>query len=167
MSRLSSAIRLTGDAAQEDVADLAALVAGRGLTVATAESLTAGTIASVLAAAPDAAGWFRGSVVAYSPEVKHGLLGVPRGPVVTRECATTMARATASLLAADLCVAVTGLGGPGPDPAEDEPPGTVWFAVVGPDGTEHAERHVFDGGPVDVLTATTEHALALLRQALG
>lgn len=167
MSTLSSAIRLTGDAAREGAADLARVVTERDLTIATAESLTAGTIASVLAAAPGAAAWLRGSVVAYSPEVKFGLLGVPRGPVVTRECAQTMARATASLLGADVCVAVTGLGGPDPDPGEDEPPGTVWFAVVGPDGRELGERQVFEGDPVDVLSATTERALALLRQVLG
>ena len=167
MSTLSSAIRLTGAAAQESAAGLARLVAERGMTVATAESLTAGTIASVLAAAPDATTWLRGSVVAYSPEVKFGLLGVPRGPVVTRECALTMARATAALLGADVCVAVTGLGGPDPDPGEEAPPGTVWFAVVGPADREQAERHLFDGDPVDVLAATTERALALLREALA
>lgn len=166
MTSLSSAIRQTADAAAEHAHDLAAVVARRGLTVATAESLTAGTVATVLAAAPEATDWLRGSVVAYSPEVKFGLLGVPRGPVVTRECAETMARATAALLSADLCVAVTGLGGPDPDPGEDEPPGTVWFAVVGPDGAERVERRVFDGDPADVLTATTERALALLREAL-
>ncbi len=167
MSTLSSAIRLTGDAARDSAADLARVVAERGLTVGTAESLTAGTIATVLAAAPGATTWLRGSIVAYSPDVKFGLLAVPPGPVVTRECAQAMARAAASLLGADICVAVTGLGGPDPDPGEEEPPGTVWFAVVGPDGRERAERVVFDGDPVDVLSATTERALSLIREALG
>ncbi len=164
---LASAVRLTAEAAGEHAAGLAELLARRGLTVATAESLTGGTIASALAAAPDAAEWFRGCVVAYSAEVKVEVLGVPPGPVVTRTCATTMARAAADLLGADVCVAVTGLGGPDPDPGEDEPPGTVWLAVVGPDGAEHAERRVFPGDPADVVTATTARALALLREAVG
>ena len=164
---LASAVRVTADAAQEHATDLARAVTRRGLTVATAESLTGGTVGSVLAAAPQASDWFRGTVVAYSPEVKFGLLGVPRGPVVTRECALTMARTTADLLGADVCVAVTGLGGPDPDPGEDEPPGAVWLAAVGPDGAEHAERHVFPGDPADVVTATTARALALLREAVG
>lgn len=166
MSSLASAVRLTADAARELVGDLPDALARTGLTVATAESLTGGTVASVLAAAPQATDWYRGTVVAYSPEVKFGLLGVPRGPVVTRECAVTMARATADLLGADLCVAATGLGGPDPDPGEDEPPGAVWLAAVGPDGAERAERHVFDGDPVTVLTATTARAVALLRELL-
>lgn len=162
MSSLPSATRRTADAAREHADGLAEAVARRGLTIATAESLTGGTIAAVLAAAPRAAEWFRGSVVAYSAEVKFGLLGVPRGPVVTAQCATTMARATAGLLGADLCVAATGLGGPDPDPTEDEPPGTVWLAAVGPDGAELVERVALHGEPADVVAATVERALALL-----
>lgn len=165
---LTRAVRLTGDAAQALVGDLAEALDAHGWTVATAESLTAGTIASVLAAAPQATDWFRGAVVAYAPGVKFDVLDVEPGPVVTRGTATTMARSTARLLGADLVVAVTGVGGPDPDPDEDEPAGTVWFAVVSPRG-EHAEKVVFDSeDPVEVLAATTEHALRmLLRAACG
>ncbi len=164
---LTTAVRLTGDAAQALVGDLADALAARGWTVATAESLTGGTIASVLAAAPQATDWFRGTVVAYSPEVKFDVLDVDRGPVVTRGTAVTMARSTARLLGADVCVAVTGVGGPDPDPDEDEPAGAVWFAVVSP-RDEHAEKVVFDSeDPVAVLAGTTEHALRMLRAAAG
>lgn len=164
MSSLTSAIERTAAAAEQLTPPLAAALAERGWGVATAESLTAGTIATVLAAAPDATSWLRGSIAAYSPEVKFDLLGVPRGPVVTEECALTMARSTATLLHADLCVAVTGVGGPEPD--EGQPPGTVWFAVVSPAG-ERTEKVVFDGDPVEVLAATTQHALRLLSDAAG
>src|SRR5690606_35567733 len=87
MSHLSRAVEETAEAAAEQTAELAEAIARRGWGVATAESLTGGTIATVLAAAPQAGTWLRGSVVAYAAEVKFGLLGVPRGPVVTEECA--------------------------------------------------------------------------------
>lgn len=161
MSDLSTAVRRTADAAQDLLEGLDRALADKGWSVATAESLTGGTIASILTAGPSASEWFRGSVVAYDAEVKFGLLGVPRGPVVTEECATTMARATGDLLGADLCVAVTGVGGPEPD--EGEAPGTVWFAVATPDGV-WTEKLVFDGDPADVLTRTTAHAIALLHK---
>jgi nicotinamide-nucleotide amidase len=161
MSHLSTSVEATADAAQQRAETLADAVARRGWTVATAESLTGGTIATVLAAAPSAGTWFRGAVVAYSAEVKFDLLGVPCGPVVTEECARTMAEATAKLLGADLCVAVTGVGGPDPD--EDQPAGTVWFAVTSPGGSR-TEKVQFDGAPQEVLTATTGHALALLTE---
>jgi nicotinamide-nucleotide amidase len=146
----------------ETAAAVAEAVSARGLTVAVAESLTSGTLAGALGAAPDASTWFRGGVVAYAPEVKFTVLGVPPGPVVTEECARAMARGVASLLGADLAVSVTGVGGPGED--EGHPPGTVWFGVVSPDG-ERAELRRFDGEPADVLAATTAHALRLLRDA--
>lgn len=165
MADLTDAVRLTGDAAQQLAGDLGDALERHGWTVATAESLTGGQIASVLAAAPQATDWFRGCVVAYSPTVKFDLLGVTPGPVVTRDTALTMARSTARMLEADVCVAVTGVGGPDPDPDEDEPAGAVWFAVVSPE-REHAEKLVLDADdPVQVLAATTEHALALLRDA--
>lgn len=160
MSDLSTAVTTTADAAQRLAADLPDLLERRGWTVGTAESLTGGTIASVLAAAPSAQEWLRGAVVAYTPQVKYDLLGVPEGPVVTEQCARTMATSSARLLGADLVVAVTGVGGPEPD--EGEPAGTVWFAVATPEGVR-AEKRVFEGDPPDVLTATTEHAIAMLR----
>lgn len=161
MSDLSTAVSMTADAAQRLAADLPDLLGRRGWTVGTAESLTGGTIASVLAAAPSAQEWLRGAVVAYTPEVKFGLLGVREGPVVTEECARTMATTTARLLGADLVVAVTGVGGPDPD--EGEPAGTVWFAVAAPDGVRTA-KEVFAGDPPDILTATTERAIRMLRE---
>lgn len=159
---LHRAVTDTADAAGELAGDLAKALDRRGWTVATAESLTGGTIATVLAAATDAQTWFRGSVVAYSPEVKFGLLDVPRGPVVTEECATLLATNTARLLGADLAVSVTGVGGPEPD--EGEAAGTVWFAVASPGGVR-TEKRVFDGEPDVVLTRTTERAIALLVEA--
>jgi nicotinamide-nucleotide amidase len=151
----------TLDAATVVAQDIAELAPARGLTVAVAESLTGGKIACQLAAAPASADWFRGGVVAYAPEVKFQVLGVPPGPVVTEECARSMADGVARLLGADVAVAVTGVGGP--DPEEGHPPGTVWFAVAADDGV-HTERHSFDGGPEEVLERTTHRALELLRE---
>lgn len=159
---LHRAVDDTATAAQDLAADLATALDRRGWTVATAESLTGGTIATVLAAAPDAGSWFRGTVVAYAAEVKFDVLDVPPGPVVTEECATTMARSAARLLGADLAVAVTGVGGPDPD--EGQPAGTVWFGLASPDGVR-SEKVVYDGSPSDVIAATTERAVALLREA--
>ena len=59
---------------------IAAAAVDGNVSVAAAESLTGGLIASRLAAAPEASNWFRGAIVAYSREVKYDLLGVPVGP---------------------------------------------------------------------------------------
>ena len=60
------------------VAKITAVLDSADLTVAVAESLTGGMLASKLAAAPGASKWFRGAVVAYVSDVEHQLLGVGR-----------------------------------------------------------------------------------------
>lgn len=95
--------------------------------------------------------------------MKHRVLKVPDGPVVSEASARAMASAVAELLGADIAVAVTGAGGP--DPQDGQPPGTVWFGLF-THGRIDTEMHRFDGEPQDVVTATTDRALELLEQAL-
>jgi nicotinamide-nucleotide amidase len=144
---------------------LATVVEDRGLTVATAESLTAGNIAAHLGKAPNAGSWFCGGVVAYTRAVKHSVLHVPDGPVVCEDAARVMAHSTATLFGARLALAVTGEAGP--DTQENVPPGTVWFGVVD-HGTAETDKQVFSGDPEAVVGATVEHAIQLLlRHASG
>lgn len=136
----------------------------RELTIAVAESLTGGAIAQALAKAPDAAEWFAGGVVAYSAQTKNRALGVPIGPVVTAPTARQMAEGVRELLATDVAVAVTGVGGPGHE--EGRPPGTVYLAFVTADATRVME-FAFDGDPSSVVTQTVAAALRVLRDDLG
>ncbi|SEB44695.1 nicotinamide-nucleotide amidase [Paramicrobacterium humi] len=143
-----------------DIAERIAEVAGRGgLTIAVAESLTSGAIASVLGAASDASTWFTGGVVAYASAVKFELLSVEKGPVVTASAAEQMAAGVRDLLHSDIAVAVTGAGGP--EPQDGQPGGTVFLAVASADGV-HVEKRSFDGSPSEVVHATVAEALTLL-----
>lgn len=139
--------------------EIARLARAQGLTLATAESLTGGKIACQLAAADSSSEWFAGSVVAYMPRVKHEVLKVPQGPLVSEQCAVAMAQGVAGLLGAELAVAVTGVGGP--DHQEGQPPGTVWFGLFF-QGETQAELRSFSGEPGQVVDDTTAHALHLL-----
>ena len=142
----------------ERVADLAS---SAGVTVAVAESLTSGAIASALGASPQAGSWFAGGVVAYSEHVKFDVLGVTPGPVITEPCARQMADGVGRLLSADVVAAVTGAGGPGEQ--EGKPAGTVYLAHGRPGEVEVAELHL-DGEPEEVVNRTVEAALdALVR----
>jgi nicotinamide-nucleotide amidase len=91
--------------------------------------------------------------------VKHEVLKVPEGPIISEACAAGMAEGVSSLLGADLAVAVTGVGGP--DEQEGQPPGSVWFGVFA-DGEARAEFRRFSGEPAQIVDATTAHALQLL-----
>ena len=142
---------------------IAELAQEHGRAVATAESLTSGSVASHLGAAPGAATWFRGGLVSYHDEVKHGVLGVEDGPVVCDPAARQMAEGVADLLGADVAVAATGAGGP--DPQDGQEPGTV-FVAVWSKGEVECREHRFDGGPADVVRLSTEASLELLAEAL-
>lgn len=104
----------------------------RSWSLATAESVTGGLIASRICNVSGASSVFKGSVVAYQPEVKFAVLGVPEGPVVTEAAALAMARGAAEVLQADVAVSTSGVAGP--DPSEGIAPGTVCIAIVGPFG---------------------------------
>jgi nicotinamide-nucleotide amidase len=151
----------------EEAADIAAEISTRlqqsGRTVAVAESLTSGSIASELGAAPEASAWFAGGITAYASEIKFKVLGVDPGPVITARCARQMADGVVQLMNADYGVAVTGAGGP--DSEEGHPAGTVFAAVHRPGHTETSEYH-FTGDPATVVKAATREALAILLAAV-
>lgn len=145
-------------------AQVSVLARDGGRSVGVAESLTGGMLAQALAVSGGASAWFRGGLVAYAAEVKHEVLGVPEGPVVTAEAAAQMARGARRLLGADVAVAVTGAGGP--DPQDGQDPGTVFLAVC--DGTGvRGEEHRIAGDPGRVCAVTTALALRLLVSSLG
>lgn len=112
-------------------------LAGRGETVATAESLTGGLLAARLTEVPGASRSFVGGVVSYATRVKVALLDVPedvveRHGVVSQECAVAMARGVRSRFEATWGLATTGVAGP--DEQDGHPVGTVWIAVAGASG---------------------------------
>ena len=116
-------------------------LAGRGWTLAVAESFTGGLAASRLVNVPGSSAWFKGGVVAYDPEVKFSVLGVTRGPVVTAQCAREMAEGVRRLTGSDVGLSTTGEAGP--EPQEDVPVGTVFLGLALPgQAPEAIELHL-------------------------
>ena len=116
------------------------LVEAQGWSLAVAESMTGGMIASRVVDVPGSSKWFRGGVVSYDSEVKYDVLGVPSGcPVISGECAIAMAEGVRKVLGADIGISVTGVAGPAEQ--EGQPVGTVWFGIALP-GRETEAIHV-------------------------
>jgi nicotinamide-nucleotide amidase len=135
----------------------------RGLTLATAESVTGGLIASRLTNVAGASDVFRGSIVSYASEVKRDVLGVAPGPVISEEAAEAMALGACRVLGADASVAVTGVAGPAEQ--EGQPVGTVWMATC-IDGEAAALPVRLPGDRERVRQFATIGVLNLLRQRL-
>ena len=103
----------------------------RGVTVSTAESLTAGMIASTVADIPGASAVLRGGAVTYCDQIKHRVLGVEqdtldRYTAVSYQTAREMAAGSLELYQSDIAVSATGYAGPGGG-TEDDPAGTFYI----------------------------------------
>jgi nicotinamide-nucleotide amidase len=143
---------------------LAARLLDRDLTLAVAESLTGGLVASRLVNGPGASDWFRGGVVSYATEVKFSVLGVPEGPVVSAEAAAAMATGVRDLLGADVGLGVTGVAGP--DALEGQPPGTVYLGAVVGDADPVTTRVMLPGDRERVRQFACISLLDMLRRML-
>ena len=142
--------------------DVVARLTRRGMTLATAESLTAGMVASSLADVPGASAVLQGGVVAYQTSVKQRVLGVDpdllaEAGAVDPRVATAMAEGVRKLLAADIGVATTGVAGPGDH--EGKPAGTV-FTALSTEAGSRSFAHRFPGDRGAIRRATRDAVLA-------
>ena len=144
-------------------------LAGRGETLATAESLTGGLLSSRLTDVPGASRSFVGGVVSYATRVKVSLLGVPdevvqEHGVVSQECALAMAQGVRDRLDATWGLATTGVAGP--DEQEGRAVGTVWVAIAGPAGAT-ARLLELGGDRAAIRQASCDAVLEILARELG
>ena len=140
----------------------------RGVTVATAESCTAGLVASTIAEVSGASDVLRGGAVTYVDEIKHKVLGVSLDTLahytaVSHQTAFEMAEGARSVFGSDLAVSLTGYAGPGGG-TDDDPVGTVYIGLAAPQGTA-VERFAFAGDRNDVRRQACARALRLLQKA--
>ena len=131
-------------------ADLKELMMRRPrLTLAVAESLTAGHVQAQVASVSGSSEYFLGGVTAYSLEQKVKLLGVNRSHArkvdcVSQRVAVEMAFGVAELFGADIAVATTGYAEPSKADGVKAP--MAWWALC------HRRR----GGRVAVLSGLIE-----------
>lgn len=164
---LGSAVVGVDDQPLEQVV-LALLVAAHQ-TVATAESATAGAIAARLGRVPGASAALLGGVVVYATAAKHDLLDVPAELVATHgavsaEVTEALAAAVCAGTGADWGIAVTGVAGP--DPVDDLPVGTGFWALAHPDGNVEVHGRRIPGDRHQIIDRLGSSALDLLRRRL-
>ncbi|MFH1119380.1 MAG: competence/damage-inducible protein A [Bacteroidota bacterium] len=116
------------------------LLKAGGYTLATAESCTGGYIAHLITSIPGSSAYFRGSVVAYSNEIKESVLGVSKRTLakhgaVSEETVFEMAAGIIRQFKVNCAVAVSGIAGP-EGGTNLKPVGTTWICVLTPKGAE-------------------------------
>ena len=154
----------------KSIEEIVEFLIDKKLTITTAESCTGGLVAKCITDLPGASGVFKGGVVSYTNEVKHGVLGVPRELLdqfgaVSPQVAEAMARGARRVLGCDIALSSTGVAGP--DAGDrGNPIGLVYLGLAWGDQCQVTE---FRAGPVErerVRRQAAQTALDLLRRHL-
>jgi nicotinamide-nucleotide amidase len=156
--------------AESKISSCSKLMAEQDLTIAFAESATAGWLCSEFALTEESGKVLKGGIACYDADLKVSLLKVPQRLIdeftpesmeVTRE----MAYRLRDLIESDIQVTVTGLTTPGGSETPEKPVGTM-FVFVLIRGREACFRKVFQGSCEDVIHQTIEAAAELLIREL-
>lgn len=156
---------------QNRAASLIEAAHAHNVTLATAESCTAGALANLLANAEGAGDVFHGGFVVYTKENKSKALGVP-APLIEKHTAVSAEVAKAMVLGAlercpaDIVVSITGVAGPEPD-EDGNPVGLVYIAAARRGGALVNEEYRFEHkSKGEICNAAQSQAIELLQKIL-
>lgn len=140
------------------------------LTIGFAESCTGGLLSSTLTAQAGVSDIFQGSIVSYSNEVKHNILGVKKETLqehgaVSKQTVQEMAVGAKKLLKTDVTVSVSGIAGPSGG-TKEKPVGTIFFYFLGPD-FEICEQKLFAGSRGEIQSQCVEFTVNSILNALS
>ena len=145
------------------------LLRQKGLTLGVVESASGGLISHRITNVPGSSDYYKGSVTAYSNEVKIKVAGVREDTInrygaVSPQVAEEMAQGGRKILAADICLADTGIAGPsGATPGK--PVGLFYIGLSHRAGT-YSQKHNFHGNREQNKQSAAETALGWLKDYL-
>lgn len=139
----------TDSALRQLASEVGQALADRQWRIACAESCTGGWVAKTLTDVVGSSAWFERGFVTYTNIAKQEMLGVDasvidRHGAVSELTVREMARGALQHSHAHICLAITGIAGPGGG-SEVKPVGLVWFAWAIRDEDVHSEQHIFQG----------------------
>lgn len=145
---------------------LAKLLLEKEKTLATGESCTGGNIAHSITVNAGSSEYFKGSIIAYSNEIKINVLGVEEKSInnygaVSEQVAKQMAIGVLKKMKTDYAIATTGIAGPSGG-SEEKPIGTVWIAIANNKGECIATKHNFFSSRENFINRTTNECFAML-----
>jgi len=117
---------------QELASSLIKKLQEKNLTIAVAESLTGGLVAASLTEIPSASKVFKGSITAYSDEIKQNVLNVNEDTItnftsISEQVALEMAINVRKIMKSDIGISTTGVAGP--EKSAGFAPGLVFVAI--------------------------------------
>ncbi len=151
---------------EQEIGDL---LRQKGLTLGVVESATGGLISHLITNVPGSSDYYKGSVTAYSNETKIRVIVVSRDTIeqygaVSHQVAEEMALGGRKLLAVDVCLADTGIAGPGG--ATPGKPVGLFFIGLSHLSSTYSREHRFSGNREQNKQSAAEAALGWLREYL-
>lgn len=143
------------------------LLKNEKLTIAFAESATAGKVMADFSLVENAGDFLKGGIVCYDASVKENILDVPHSIISeftaeSAEVTKAIALGLRTLLKADIHVAVTGLTSPGGSETPSKPVGTMFIHFLYRNMSK-AHRVVFGGNKESINAQTVDYiAVSLL-----
>lgn len=149
--------------------DIASLLRQKGLTLGVVESATGGLISHRITNVPGSSDYYQGSITAYSNEVKVRMVGVKEETIrkygaVSSQVAEEMAQGGRKVLAVDICLADTGIAGPGG--AKPEKPVGLFFIGLAHSSGSYSRKHIFGSDREQNKQDAAEAALSWLKEYL-
>src|SRR3569833_3763763 len=155
--------------AEELILRASKILAEKKLTIAFAESATAGWLCSEFALAPESGQTLMGGIVCYDADIKKYLLKIPADFIEkytpeSAEVTEELAKRLSNFIHSDIQVAVTGLTTDGGSETEEKPGGTMFIHLV-IKGRHIPVRKVFKGSAEDIIHETVRCvALTLIEE---
>ncbi|MCD4745410.1 MAG: nicotinamide-nucleotide amidohydrolase family protein, partial [Bacteroidales bacterium] len=145
------------------------LLKEKNKSLSTAESCTGGYIAHLITSIPGSSYYYKGSVIAYSNEIKKDVLGVKNNSLikygaVSEQVVTEMVTGIKRKFNTDFAIATSGIAGPDGGTIE-KPVGTIWIAVATPEKLI-AKKFLFGEHRQRNIRKTALSAMNLLRKGL-
>jgi PncC family amidohydrolase len=149
--------------------DIGNLLRQKGLTLGIVESATGGLVSHRITNIPGSSDYYQGSVTAYSNQAKIKVVGVSEDTIyqygaVSPQVAEEMAQGGRKILSADICLADTGIAGPG-GATPDKPVGLFYIGLSHGEST-YSQKHIFPGDREQNKQSAAETALSWLKEYL-
>ncbi len=149
--------------------EIGELLRQKRMTLGIVESATGGLISHLITDVPGSSDYYKGSVTAYSDEIKIKAIGVKEDTIskygaVSHRVAEEMAEGGRELLNSDICLADTGIAGPG-GATPEKPVGLFYIGLSHSAGT-YSRQHYFHGNREQNKRDAAEAALSWLKEYL-
>ena len=145
------------------------ILSNKRMTLGVIESATGGLISHRITNVAGSSDYYKGSITAYSNEIKNRIVGVKAETLeiygsVSARTAEELASGGKRVLEVDICIADTGIAGPG-GATPDKPVG-LFYIGLSHKNTTFNRKHIFNGDREQNKKEAAETALQILKEYL-